>query len=107
MSIGTFEPAKQRVSAIIERYRAMAPCRSGRTPRSPETDHGDHPMQPDVLTPSELADCLGGVTPETVLKWAREGRVPCLRPSRKVVLFILADVLEALEGQNAEGANRA
>ena len=32
----------------------------------------------EYLTPGEVAEELGGVTPKTVARWAREGRLPYL-----------------------------
>lgn len=43
-----------------------------------------------------------GVTPATVLAWARRGQIPCLRAGRRPVLFNLTEVERALK----EGAQR-
>ena len=50
---------------------------------------------------SEIVDSRGlaaklGVTPSTVLTWARLGLIPCLRATRRPVLFDLAEVERAL-----------
>lgn len=37
-----------------------------------------------------------GVTVETVNRWVREQRIPCIRPSRNVVRFYLRHVEQAL-----------
>lgn len=49
-----------------------------------------------LLTARELAAELG-VGWETVLRWARAGRIPAVRLSARVVRFELAAVLEAVE----------
>lgn len=54
-----------------------------------------------MTVPSDLADARDvgrrlGVAPETVLEWARQGRVPCVRLTSKVVRFVWPDVLAAL-----------
>jgi hypothetical protein len=51
---------------------------------------------------SELVDSRGlaaelHVTPATVLAWARRGWIPCLRASRRPVLFDPAAVRRALD----------
>jgi excisionase family DNA binding protein len=54
----------------------------------------------DLLTAPELAARLG-VRPGTVLAWHREGKIPGLRLTHKVLRFRLADVLSALEGRQS------
>lgn len=48
-----------------------------------------------ALTPDELAAQLS-VTKETVLRWAREKRIPSIRPTRRLIRFDAADVRRAL-----------
>jgi len=43
------------------------------------------------------------VTPETVRRWAREARIPCIRPSLKILRFRLADVERAVSQVSDEG----
>ncbi len=50
----------------------------------------------DLLTANEIATRLK-VKPETVKVWAREGRIPTLRLSHKVLRFDLAAVVDALK----------
>ena len=50
----------------------------------------------DFLTADEIAKRLK-VKPETVKVWAREGRIPTLRLSHKVLRFDLVAVVEALK----------
>lgn len=38
-----------------------------------------------------------GVTPATILAWARRGQIPCLRAGRRPVLFDPAEVERALK----------
>lgn len=52
-------------------------------------------MQTELLTATELAGRLR-VQVDTVRRWAREGRIPCLRPSPKVVRFELGQVVAAI-----------
>ena len=42
------------------------------------------------------------VSPRFILKLAAEGRIPCLRVSKKCVRFIEADVAAALKGRMAD-----
>lgn len=44
-----------------------------------------------------------GVTVGTVNKWVRGGRIPFIRPSRRVVRFYIDEVEEALRCQAKEG----
>lgn len=49
----------------------------------------------DFLTADQLAERFG-VRVEAVRRWARNGCVPCFRPSRRVVRFRLIDVMDAV-----------
>jgi excisionase family DNA binding protein len=62
-------------------------------------------MNSDLLTTRELAARFG-VTVETVARWVRERRIPCIRASRRVVRYDLAAVERALQ-QPVEGVNDA
>ena len=54
-------------------------------------------MRADVfLTSRELAQSLR-VNRDTILRWTRQGRIPCLRGSQKPLLYDLRAVLAALE----------
>jgi excisionase family DNA binding protein len=50
----------------------------------------------DLMTAAEIGERLG-VTAGTVLKWHRDGRIPCRKLSHKVLRFRLSEVVEALE----------
>ena len=54
---------------------------------------------------AEMAGILG-VHAKTLARWAREGRIPCIRIGR-VVRFRPAEVLAALQQAGAEGRERA
>lgn len=60
-----------------------------------------------LMTGGDLAKRLR-VSADTVRRWAREGRIPEVRVSRKVRRFREADVLAALEmaGARPEGVAR-
>jgi excisionase family DNA binding protein len=64
----------------------------------------DETKADELVTPADLARRFG-VTIETVRGWVREGRVPYLRPSRRVVRFRLADVERAIR-HTAQGGER-
>lgn len=49
-----------------------------------------------IVDAKDLAGRLR-VTPATVLTWARRGLIPCLRATRRPVLFDLAEVERALK----------
>lgn len=55
-----------------------------------------------LITTGELARRLG-VTSDTIRKWTRDRRIPCLRVGRKTLRFDLAAVLVVLE--HAESQN--
>ena len=50
----------------------------------------------ELLTADELADRLQ-VRPSTIRRWAREGRIPTVRLTPKVVRYDLAAVVEAVQ----------
>lgn len=52
-------------------------------------------IEPELVDSREIAR-LFGVSIGTVRGWVRAGRVPYLRPSRRVVRFIVKDVRTAL-----------
>jgi excisionase family DNA binding protein len=62
----------------------------------------------ELLTAEDLAKRLR-VSADTVRRWAREGRVPEVRLSRKVRRFRMADVAEAIEslGVCSKGVSHA
>ena len=59
-----------------------------------------------VETTYSTADEIGArlrLNADTVLAWARQGRIPFVRLSPKVVRFRLADVVAALEAHQDSG----
>lgn len=60
-----------------------------------------HDKQSNLITAYELADQLR-VTPETVKIWARQGLIPRVRLTPKVIRFDPSAVLAAL-ARKAEG----
>ena len=56
----------------------------------------------DLLNTGELAERLR-LSPETVREWARRGRIPSLRLSRKAIRYDLVAVLTALSKRPAKG----
>ena len=48
-----------------------------------------------LITTSDLAHHLG-VTSDTIRKWARDGRIPCIRVGQKTLRFDPKAVLDAL-----------
>ena len=52
----------------------------------------------ELITANQLAEHLQ-ISPRTVQEWARQGRIPTMRLSAKLVRFDLADVLAALRAQ--------
>lgn len=51
-----------------------------------------------LLTAAQLAELLGGIPAKTVLQYARDGRLPCIRIGRHV-RFVRSDVAMVLETQ--------
>jgi predicted site-specific integrase-resolvase len=62
-------------------------------------------VMPRPINARELATHLG-VTPETILAWGRRGLIPCLRVSRRPVLFDLAEVEQALRSHGRQPERR-
>jgi len=55
----------------------------------------DDSEQPRLITTRELARRLG-VTSNTIRKWTREGRIPCLRIGQKTLRFDATAVIKVL-----------
>ena len=56
-------------------------------------------MDQGLLTTVELARRLQ-VTPETILRWTRDGYIPCIRVRSKTIRYQWSAVLKALRGQD-------
>lgn len=56
---------------------------------------------PRLYKVPEVAECLH-VSPKTVRKWAREGRLGCIRVSQRVILFEASDI-ESFERECRHG----
>ena len=54
------------------------------------------PLREPLLTASEVSALLGGIPPKTVLQYARDGRLPCMRIG-KHIRFLRSDVGEAID----------
>lgn len=54
-----------------------------------------------LITTRELARRLG-VTSNTIRKWTREGRIPCLRIGQKTLRFNAAAVIKVLSHSQAD-----
>ena len=59
-------------------------------------------MTENLLTTEELAERLA-VSPSTIVKWAKAGRIPEVRPSRRVRRFDCAEVVAALKRTRHHG----
>lgn len=59
-----------------------------------------------LVTADDLAAWLG-VAPRTVSGWAREGRIPSIRISHKVVRYDLNEVVRTLRDQARQSGNAA
>ena len=51
---------------------------------------------PDQFVDAEAVAKHFGVAIPTINRWVREGRIPCVRASRRIVRFRLAEVEDAL-----------
>jgi excisionase family DNA binding protein len=56
------------------------------------------PLDEPLLTARDVGALLGGIPPKTVLQYAREGRLPCLRIG-KHVRFIRSELDRTLSAQ--------
>jgi len=61
----------------------------------------DDSEQPRLITTRELARRLG-VTSNTIRKWTREGRIPCLRIGQKTLRFDATVVIKVLSQSQAD-----
>jgi excisionase family DNA binding protein len=59
-------------------------------------------VQDDLLTAEEVAERLR-LKPDTITIWARQGRIPAHRLTRKVIRFRLPEVIAALDAATASG----
>jgi excisionase family DNA binding protein len=57
------------------------------------------PAITDLVSAVVVAERFG-VTVPTVRRWVREGRIACIRPSRRVMRFRLSDVERVLTDGN-------
>jgi excisionase family DNA binding protein len=62
-------------------------------------------MNDEMLTAEEVADRLR-VKPDTIVVWARQGRIPAHRLSRKVIRFRFDDLVAALECEAEQNHDR-
>ncbi len=53
-------------------------------------------MEQEIVTVKELAERLQ-LKPETIRIWARQGLIPSLRPTPKVLRFEMRNVLAAIK----------
>lgn len=58
-------------------------------------------MQDELLTAEELAIRLR-VQPDTIRAWTRQGVIPAIRPSAKVIRYDANSVIESLKRRQAE-----
>jgi len=58
-------------------------------------------MTGKLLTAEEVADRLG-VSPRTIIEWAKDGRIPEVRASQRIRRFDYEDVVSALKKQGAK-----
>jgi excisionase family DNA binding protein len=56
------------------------------------------PLDEPLLTAREVSKLLGDIPPKTVLQYAREGRLPCLKIGRHV-RFVRSELDHALRQQ--------
>jgi excisionase family DNA binding protein len=62
-------------------------------------------IEEPLLTADQIGQLLGGIPPKTVLQYARDGRLPCVRIG-KHVRFVRSDVDQALAGLRAPASQR-
>lgn len=56
-----------------------------------------------LLTPTDVAKKLA-TTPQTVLRWEKSGRIPARVKAGRIVRFVMADVLAALDPRKGGAA---
>ncbi len=61
-----------------------------------------HTTTPALVGAREVAERLD-VTVGTVNRWVRTGRIPCVRPSRRIVRFDMDAVLAAFSKEATNG----
>ncbi len=66
-------------------------------------------MEKEIVTAKELAERLN-LKPETIRIWARQGLIPSLRPTPKVLRFEMRSVMAAIKkisiGKDMKSAGR-
>jgi excisionase family DNA binding protein len=67
---------------------------ANKPPKNRKKPARNQPNRPELVDSSVLAEVLH-ISRDTVLEWAREGRIPCRRFGPRVVRFDLSEVLEA------------
>src|SRR3954470_10205904 len=60
--------------------------------------HASETLDEPLLTAREVSELLGGIPSKTVLQYARDGRLPCLRIG-KHVWFLRSDIARVLDAQ--------
>lgn len=88
-----YQPAKKLLSFISERAEAV-PVES--LTIEPDRFESDASLPNSVLPPHKLAAQLG-VSLATVRRWTRNGRIPALRLSSRIIRYDVFQVVEALE----------
>ena len=56
----------------------------------------------ELITAEELAHCIR-VRPDTIRRWASEGRIPVVKVNSKIHRFDRRDVIEALKNSPEAG----
>lgn len=73
-------------TAVKPNSRRTAIRRSAAPEPEPQV-HAGTAASPCLLTLGEAAQHLGHVHRTTIMRWVREGRLKCIRLSRKAILF--------------------
>jgi excisionase family DNA binding protein len=86
---------------------AAAPTRSPHSPAGVAAVEPRELLDEPLLTAAQVGSLLGDIPPKTILQYARDGRLPCVRIG-KHVRFVRSDIRRALIPQrSAAGTARS
>ncbi|RPH92059.1 DNA-binding protein [candidate division KSB1 bacterium] len=92
------------MTTIKKSPRTFKPPRSGAKDSTPSQTPTAHTPAPGrLLTLTETAFRLGGVHRTTVMRWVKEGRLHCVRLSRKAILFESAEIEKFIREHRSTG----
>ena len=96
----------RRANPIVKTAVKAPPKRLSprRVPAEPQSQVRSGVASPQLLTLAEAAMHLGHVHRTTIMRWVREGRLKCIRLSRKAILFEPAELERFVSNHRYSGS---